>query len=247
MSESPAPTPDPASAPPTPSAEPAPAAPAETVGAGGTAVAPARASAASSARDQRYRRRLPQRLRRRRFNHAPLQLGAVPAATEAGGGGGPAARAAAAGAEAKISELNRIVDKHKEHTTRLQAEFENFRRRSRKEMDDVRATASAGLMGSLLPALDNFNRALRTPGNSFEDFMQGVQMIHTHLLNLLKDDGLETVHAKGKKFDPHMHEAVAVDTSGEHEDDMIVEVLQDGYILKGKLLRPALVKVARRE
>lgn len=146
-----------------------------------------------------------------------------------------------------MAELTRVIEKHKEHTTRLQAEFENFRRRSRKEMDEVRSTASAGVMESLLPALDNFNRALKTPGSSFEDFMQGVQMIHAHLLNLLKDEGLETVHAKGKKFDPHMHEAVAVDASGEHEDDLIVEVLQDGYVLKGKLIRPALVKVARKE
>ena len=71
-------------------------------------------------------------------------------------------------------------------------------------------------------------------------------MIHTHMINLLKDTGLEAIEAKGKPFDPNFHEAVAVDAESDLPDNHIVEVLQEGYIINGKLLRPAMVKVARK-
>ncbi len=128
---------------------------------------------------------------------------------------------------------------------RLQAEFENYRRRTRKEVEDIKTTASADLIEALIPVVDNFSHALKSPVTSLEGFAQGVQMIQNQFLSLLKEKGLEPIDAEGKTFDPKFHEAVAVDTSGEHPENQVVEVLQPGYAVRGKLVRPTLVKVSR--
>lgn len=179
----------------------------------------------------RYQRRLALRLRRQRF-HAPNP------------GDAPAESAPAAGG-VSAEEIEAIEKKYKDQIMRHQAEFDNFRRRSRKEKDDMRQVAAAETLEKLLPVIDNFSRALSSPASSLEGFVEGVKMIHSHFLSLLRDAGLEAIQAKGQPFDPNFHEAVAVDDSGEHPDNTVVETLQDGYMLKGKLLRPAMVKVAR--
>lgn len=182
--------------------------------------------------DDRYRRRLAHRLRRRAYRAA-----GCPAGDSVAVGGGD---------EAATKELTETVAKYREQIQRMQAEFDNFRRRARKEKEDMRATAAADTIERLLPVVDNFARALgASESASLESFSEGVRMIHNQFLHLLRDAGLEPVEAKGLPFDPNRHEAVGVDSSGEHPENHVVEVLQEGYSLKGKLIRPAMVKVSR--
>jgi len=143
------------------------------------------------------------------------------------------------------AQAEELLHRQRDQTARLQAEFENFRRRSKKETEDLKETASAELITSLLPVLDNFGRALAVPPASLESFGEGIRLIHDMLEKLLGEAGLERLGAVGQSFDPHLHEAVSVDGSGQLPDNQIAEVLQEGYLLRGKLLRPALVRVAR--
>lgn len=188
--------------------------------------------------DNRYRRRLALRLRRRHYHNRPAPGCPAPACGEVEAV--PSESPAAA-----PDPANDAAQKAKDQLLRLQAEFENFRRRTRKEMEEVRAQAASGLMEAVLPVLDNFGRALKMPATSLDGFLEGVRMIHSHFGNILREAGLETIEAKGLPFDPKIHEAVAVEASEEVPDNTVLEVLQDGYMLRGKLLRPAMVKVSR--
>lgn len=130
---------------------------------------------------------------------------------------------------------------------RIKAEFENYRKRAKRDREEFRKTAAMDLIREILPILDNFSRALENPGSSLEGFVQGITMISSQFEGLLKESGLERIEAAGQAFDPNLHEAVSVDTSGEHPENSIVEVLQEGFRVGGKLLRPAMVRVARSE
>lgn len=158
---------------------------------------------------------------------------------------GSASILSAPGAEDAATEA--AVEKHREQTQRLQAEFENFRRRTRRDMEEIRKTAGSATIKNLLPVVDNFARALQTPAASLESFTEGIRMIHGLFMNLLRESGLERIEALGQTFDPNFHEAVSVDSSGEQPENQVVEILQDGYLLQGKLIRPAMVRVARHE
>lgn len=188
--------------------------------------------------ENRFGKRLPLRLRRRTYQH--------PGWHKLAGGKGerkdPAPPADTGLSERQLAELN---EKFREQLQRVQAEFENYRRRTRKEMEEIRQTAGASVLEGLLPVVDNFGRALKAPAASLESFSEGIRMIQGHFMNLLRDAGLERVDSDGKMFDPNLHEAVAVDNTGAHPDNTVVETLQDGYTVRGKLIRPAIVKVAR--
>lgn len=133
----------------------------------------------------------------------------------------------------------------KEQLLRTQAEFDNFRKRTKREAQQLAETANKSLIESLLPALDNFERALANPGNSLDGLLSGIQMVRKHLMDVLASSGLERIEATGMPFDPHVHEAVATGEAGEVPDNHVMEVMQPGYSLKGKLIRPAMVRVAR--
>ena len=151
-----------------------------------------------------------------------------------------------ASTEAELStEMQALLDRQREQTLRLRAEFENYRKRTKREMKEVRETAGAGIVKEMLPILDNIVRALQSPGDSLEGFVEGVRMISNQLESLLRESGLEPIKAMGEPFDPNIHEAVAVDSSGDHPEDTVVEVLQEGFQIKGRLIRPAVVKVSR--
>lgn len=143
------------------------------------------------------------------------------------------------------AELEQLLARQRDQTLRLQAEFENYRRRSKKELEELRETANSNLMKEFLPILDNFARALQNPGTSLESFVEGIKMVNGMFGNTLKSAGLERIEAEGQPFDPNIHEAVMIDNSGEYPENQVVEVLQEGFMLKGKLIRPAMVKVAR--
>lgn len=150
-----------------------------------------------------------------------------------------------AGVDKALAENTALIEKQKENLMRLQADFENYRRRTRNEMKEMKLAAGAGLITELLPILDNFSRALEAPAKELEGFVDGVRMIRDMLIDQLVEAGLERIEAEGKPFDPNIHEAVAVDASGEHEENTIVNVLQEGYRVRGRLMRPAMVRVAR--
>jgi molecular chaperone GrpE len=128
---------------------------------------------------------------------------------------------------------------------RKQAELENFRKRTQKEKEDLRQYAAENLIRSLLPTLDGFERALQHRDPSVPAaYYQGLELIYRELREVLGRAGLAPIDTAGQIFDPHLHQAVeTVNAPGRREHE-IVEELQRGYKLKGKLLRPAIVKVA---
>jgi len=128
---------------------------------------------------------------------------------------------------------------------RKQAEFENFRKRTTKEKEEVHEFAAMEIIRSLIPVLDDFERALKSPAES-SDFRKGVELIYKRLYDTLVKSGLKPIDSLGKKFDPHLHQAVDT-VKGEGEDQTVAEEYQRGYEFKGRLLRPAMVKVAVRE
>ncbi len=127
---------------------------------------------------------------------------------------------------------------------RLQADYENFRRRSRQEKEDLYKYASEQLVLRLLPVLDNFERALTAEGNSLQDYKSGVEMIYRQLMDVLSLEGVMAIPAVGESFDPVKHEAVLREESDEYPENTITEEFRRGYFLKDKVIRPAMVKVS---
>ncbi len=133
----------------------------------------------------------------------------------------------------------------RERLLRLQADFENLRKRIEREQAEFRAVATIRLVRELLPVLDNFERALASerPEGESAAFRAGVELIHRQLLEALRKEGLRPVDALGRPFDPEVHEAVAVEPATGLPDHTVIEEIQRGYFLRERLLRPALVKV----
>lgn len=131
-----------------------------------------------------------------------------------------------------------------EQLLRTRADFDNFRKRTAREKGQTFDTAFAELMGHLLPVIDNLERALRSESPTGDPFRQGVGLIFQQLMEVLTKDGLVPIETGGVDFDPHLHEAVEmVDLPG-WSQGRIIEELQKGYMMKNRLLRPALVRVA---
>ncbi len=132
-----------------------------------------------------------------------------------------------------------------ERLLRKQAELENFSKRAQREKEEFRQHATEGLIRSLLPVLDGFERALRQRAPAVpESFYQGMELIHRQLCDVLGRAGLEAIETTGQLFDPHYHQAVETVEDAARRDQEIAEELQRGYKLKHRLLRPAIVKVA---
>jgi molecular chaperone GrpE len=126
---------------------------------------------------------------------------------------------------------------------RLQADFENFRRRTRQEKEELAAVVTQNLLKDLLPFLDNFERALAAGGNDEGGLRAGVEMMYKQLVEALKKEGLEYIETKDKPFDPNFHQAVMRVEDSEKEDGTIVAELQKGYMVKGRVIRPSMVQV----
>lgn len=132
---------------------------------------------------------------------------------------------------------------------RLQAEFENYKKRSYKERIEFMKFANEGLIMELLSIVDNFERGIKSAElkKDFDLLHQGVNMISKQLHTLLESKGLKKIKAEGEKFDPHQHEAIEVIEAEDAKDDRVVEELQAGYLLNGRIVRPAKVKVVKRK
>jgi len=148
------------------------------------------------------------------------------------------------GENADYQRLKAERDTLLDRMARMQAEFDNARKRASREQQEYRDYALSDAIKALLPTLDSFERALHTSASQQSDLRNGVELIYKQLLDTLSKLGLSRIRAKGELFDPHLHEAIEMVETTEVPDHQIVEELQGGYKLKDRLLRPAMVKVA---
>jgi molecular chaperone GrpE len=147
--------------------------------------------------------------------------------------------------EGEIDRLAREKAELLDRLARLQAEFDNARKRSFREQQEFREYAVANAITPLLPILDSLDRAVHFEGASAADLHAGVELISKQLLDALGKLGLQVVHAKGEPFDPHQHQAIEMVETDEVPDGHVFDELQPGYKLKDRLLRPAMVRVAK--
>jgi len=154
---------------------------------------------------------------------------------------GPAAAAA--------SELDKLRAERNdlfERLARLQAEFDNYRKRAAKENADFRDFAVSDAARALLPVIDSFTLALKNSAAKPEDLRKGVELIFKQLQDVLQKLNVERIPAQGEPFDPRVHEAIEMVESDAAPDHHVLEELQPGYRIKGRLLRPAMVRVAKK-
>lgn len=148
---------------------------------------------------------------------------------------------------ARLSQTESERDEYLDTLRRVQAEFENYRKRVIKEQTALVDRATSGLVEQLLPVLDSFELALNNldaaGGDDIESVRKGVELVYAELLGVLEKAGLSRIEAEGKPFDPNVHEAV-MQEDGDGEP-VVTDVLRTGYTLKGRVLRPAMVKVTR--
>ncbi len=154
---------------------------------------------------------------------------------------------AAAGSQEEVESLRRDLEERNDQLLRLAADFENFRRRKAQELADRSRYASEDAARALLPVLDNLRRAIghsAADGNG-QQLLDGLRMVVVQFEQALAAVGVETVETVGARFDPAVHEAIGGEESGDVSEDTVVAELQPGYRLHDRLLRPALVRVAR--
>ena len=148
----------------------------------------------------------------------------------------------------ELDEYKKLEDEYMDRIKRLQADYDNYRKRSLKENMEHIKRANKDLIEKILPVIDNFERALDAGEklkNKDDDFYNGVIMIYNNLMEVLKKEGLKVLSPKGEEFDPQLCEAAIAESVEDVEEGIILEVLRKGYMLKDKLLRPAVVKVCK--
>lgn len=148
--------------------------------------------------------------------------------------------------QSEVTRLQSLADDYQQRALRTQADFDNFRKRTQKEKEDMAKYASSKLITELISVVDNFERALVAAEESSEaeSFTKGVNMIFRQLEGVLQAEGLTTMETVGKPFNPEFHQAIMQVESDEYGEGTVVEEVQKGYMLKDKVLRPAMVKVS---
>jgi len=147
----------------------------------------------------------------------------------------------------ELEKERRLATEYKEHLQRLAADFENYRKRVEKEKEDFVKFSKEDLVYEFLPILDNFEMAIHHVKNTTEPkkIIEGIELVERQFHNILKKEGLQVIETKGKKFDPHIHEAIMHEETNKHPEGLIIEELRKGYTLGGKVIRPAQVKVTK--
>jgi molecular chaperone GrpE len=158
--------------------------------------------------------------------------------------GASASSTETASAEGEVPKLKAERDTLLDRLARAQAEFENARRRAAKEQQDFRDFATVDAIKSLLPVIDSFERALQAKSEA-GDFRTGVELIYKQLQDVLAKMGVRPIAAKGEQFDPHVHEAIEMVETPDAADHEVLDEWQRGYKFKDRLLRPAMVRVAK--
>jgi len=150
-------------------------------------------------------------------------------------------------AHAQIAELQGKLQEMEQRYLRLYADFDNFRRRTKLEFEAAEKYRAQSLVTDLLPALDNFERALKieVEDEKAKSILQGMEMVYRSLVEALKKEGVEAIESVGKPFDPHVHQAVMQVEDSNYEPNTVVEEFQKGYKLKDRVIRPAMVKVSQ--
>jgi molecular chaperone GrpE len=143
-----------------------------------------------------------------------------------------------------LDELKREKEALQDRLLRTAAEFDNYRKRVDRERRDLAEYTAADLVGEMLPIVDNLERALAAAPEA-DPLRKGVELIHKQMLDLLRKRGVKAIEALGADFDPNFHQAVIHEPSSEHREGEVIEELQRGYLLGDRLLRPAMVKVAK--
>ena len=148
--------------------------------------------------------------------------------------------------ETKIAELESELAEARDRRLRLAADFDNFKKRTRQEQLETIQHASADLIARLLPALDDLHKALDHKPKGVDDaWVKGLELSVRKLDEALSAHGLEPIESVGARFDPKLHEAIGSEESVEHPEDTITSELRRGYRIRDRVVRPALVKVAR--
>ena len=147
----------------------------------------------------------------------------------------------------RLAKSEKQAKELEERLLRLAAEYDNYRKRTAREFEAICQNASENLILKLLETLDNFERALDAAKNSndYDSFRKGVELIYTHLKELLEKEGLKEIDAVCKPFDPNFHEAVTQCESDEHDEGIVADQMCKGYMLNEKLLRPSKVVVSK--
>ncbi len=149
------------------------------------------------------------------------------------------------GRPSDIEKLRAERDALLDRLARLQAEFDNARKRAAREQQEFREFAAADVIKNILPILDSFERALKAPAGEAADFRSGVELIYRQFQDALQKLGVQPIPATGQPFDPRVHEAIEMVDTTEFPDHQVIEEFQRGYKYKDRLLRPAMVRVAR--
>jgi len=143
-----------------------------------------------------------------------------------------------------LDKLRREKEALQDRLLRTAAEFDNYRKRVDRERRDLAEYTAADVVTEMLPIVDNLERALAAAGEA-DPLRKGVELIHKQMLDLLRKRGVKAIEALGADFDPNFHQAVIHEPSSEHREGEVIEELQRGYLLGDRLLRPAMVKVAK--
>lgn len=149
-----------------------------------------------------------------------------------------------------VSEIDKVRaerDALLDRLARLQAEFDNARKRATREQQEFREFAAADVIKNILPVVDSFERALKAPAGDSNDLRNGLELIFRQFQDALQKLGVQPIESVGKLFDPRLHEAVEMVDTTEAEDHQVLDEFQRGYNYKGRLLRPAMVRVARNQ
>lgn len=145
-------------------------------------------------------------------------------------------------------ELDNALKEKEELTVRLQslqAEFMNYRKRVEKEKVSLVSYGIESLVLEILPVIDNFERAMDAEEDKEYSFFKGIEMIYAELIGVLKKNNIEEIDALEKPFDPEYHHAVGVEDSEEHDKDIVIRILQKGYIIQDRVIRPSMVIVSQ--
>lgn len=150
--------------------------------------------------------------------------------------------------EKKYQILKQDFDNKDSQLKRLAADFDNFRRRQNQEKEDLAKYAYEKLFVDILPVLDNFERALNLSKDAkdISSIISGIEMIQKQLLDIMSRNGLEIIKALGNPFDPNFHEAVQQIVDDEKESETVINELQKGYLLNGRVIRPSMVVVSKK-
>lgn len=148
--------------------------------------------------------------------------------------------------DSEALKFKELAEENEKRYLRTQADFDNFRRRTQKEKEDLAKYATTKLITELVPVIDNFERAMASADANadVESLIKGINMIFRQLDGVLQAEGLTVMKTVGEPFNPEFHQAVMQVESDEYEEGIVVEELQKGYMIKDKVLRPAMVKVS---